>query len=282
VRREVADLHKNNVRLRFIGERECLDSKLNEKISNAEALTADNTGLRLQVAVAYGGRWDIVEAARSVASKVVSGEISPESIDEATFAAELQLGGAPDPDLLIRTGGEQRISNFLLWNLAYAELWFTDVLWPDFGQAEFEAALAYYSAGAVRIARGGGAGGHCARDTGRRLGVVRFPGIPFDANSGDVRGSRCRADGPRYLVGTANQRPAVPGGPCVVGWRACVDTVLSDTDSRRPALGRRGAGAGAALHRPHCPLPRKPGRPGSTPPSLSFTSQARPSCSAPW
>jgi len=145
LRREVADLHKNNVRLRFIGERECLDSKLNEKISNAEALTADNTGLRLQVAVAYGGRWDIVEAARSVASKVVSGEISPESIDEATFAAELQLGGAPDPDLLIRTGGEQRISNFLLWNLAYAELWFTDVLWPDFGQAEFEAALAYYS-----------------------------------------------------------------------------------------------------------------------------------------
>jgi undecaprenyl diphosphate synthase len=130
LRREVADLHKNNVRLRFIGERECLDSKLNEKISNAEALTADNTGLRLQVAVAYGGRWDIVEAARSVASKVVSGEISPESIDEATFAAELQLGGAPDPDLLIRTGGEQRISNFLLWNLAYAELWFTDVLWP--------------------------------------------------------------------------------------------------------------------------------------------------------
>ena len=145
LRREVADLHKNNVRLRFIGERECLDSKLNEKISNAEALTADNAGLRLQVAVAYGGRWDIVEAARSVASKVVSGEISPESIDEATFAAELQLGGAPDPDLLIRTGGEQRISNFLLWNLAYAELWFTDVLWPDFGQAEFEAALAYYS-----------------------------------------------------------------------------------------------------------------------------------------
>jgi undecaprenyl diphosphate synthase len=145
LRREVADLHKNNVKLRFIGERERLDSKLNEKISNAEVLTAGNTGLNLQVAVAYGGRWDIVEAARSVVGKVVSGELAADSIDEAAFAAELQLGSAPDPDLLIRTGGEHRISNFLLWNLAYAELWFTDVLWPDFGRAEFEAALAYYS-----------------------------------------------------------------------------------------------------------------------------------------
>jgi undecaprenyl diphosphate synthase len=145
LRREVADLHKNNVRLRFIGERERLEAKLLEKISNAEALTANNTGLRLQVAVAYGGRWDIVEAARSVAARAASGEISADSIDEATFSAELQLGAAPDPDLLIRTGGEQRISNFLLWNLAYAEPWFTDILWPDFGAAEFEAALAHYA-----------------------------------------------------------------------------------------------------------------------------------------
>ena len=145
LRREVAELHKNDVRLTFIGERERLDAKLIERIRNAEALTADNTGLRLQVAVAYGGRWDIVEAARSVAARAASGEISADSIDEATFAAELQLGTAPDPDLLIRTGGEQRISNFLLWNLAYAELWFTDVLWPDFGAAEFDAALAHYS-----------------------------------------------------------------------------------------------------------------------------------------
>ena len=145
LRREVADLHKNDVRLRFIGERERLDANLIEKISKAEALTAGNTGLRLQVAVAYGGRWDIVEAARSVAARAASGAISVDSIDEATFAAELQLGTAPDPDLLIRTGGEQRISNFLLWNLAYAELWFTDVLWPDFGAAEFEAALAHYA-----------------------------------------------------------------------------------------------------------------------------------------
>jgi undecaprenyl diphosphate synthase len=145
LRREVAELHRNDVRLRFIGERGRLDDKLREKICNAEALTADNTGLRLQVAVAYGGRWDIVAAARRVAAKAVSGDISAESIDEATFAAELQLGTVPDPDLLVRTGGEQRISNFLLWNLAYAELWFTDILWPDFGEAEFEAALAHFA-----------------------------------------------------------------------------------------------------------------------------------------
>ena len=145
LRREVKELHKNNVKLRFIGERERLDDKLREKIGDAEALTANNSGLRLQVAVAYGGRWDIVEAARSVAARAASGEISAGDIDEATFAAELQLGGMPDPDLLIRTGGERRISNFLLWNLAYAELWFTDVLWPDFDAAEFDAALAHFS-----------------------------------------------------------------------------------------------------------------------------------------
>ena len=145
LRREVKELHKNGVRLTFIGERERLDDKLREKIGDAEALTAKNGDLRLQVAVAYGGRWDIVEAARSVAARVASGAIGADDIDEATFAAELQLGTAPDPDLLIRTGGEQRISNFLLWNLAYAELWFTDVLWPDFDEAEFDRALAHFS-----------------------------------------------------------------------------------------------------------------------------------------
>jgi len=145
LRREIAELHRNGVRLRFIGERRRLDAKLIEKISNAEAMTAENTGLRLQVAIAYGGRWDIVEAARRVAARVASGEISADSIDEAIFSAALQLGAAPDPDLLIRTGGEQRISNFLLWNLAYAELWFTDVLWPDFDETEFEAALEHFA-----------------------------------------------------------------------------------------------------------------------------------------
>ena len=162
LRREVAELHKNDVRLRFIGERDRLDRKLIDKIEKSEALTAANSGLRLQVAVAYGGRWDIVEAARSVAARVAAGELGSDDIDEASFAAGLQLGTAPDPDLLIRTGGEQRISNFLLWNLAYAELWFTDVLWPDFATADFEAALAHYSQRQRRY-------GH----TGEQLGAMK-------------------------------------------------------------------------------------------------------------
>ena len=145
LRREVDELHQNNVRLRFIGAREQLDPKLIEKIGDAERLTAANTGLRLQVAVAYGGRWDIVQAARSAAERVVRGELDSGDIDEATIADGLQLAGIPDPDLLVRTGGEQRISNFLLWNLAYAELWFCDALWPDFGKPEFDAALDYFS-----------------------------------------------------------------------------------------------------------------------------------------
>ena len=145
LRREVAELHQNNVRLRFIGSRRQLDAKLINKIGEAEQLTADNSGLNLQVAVAYGGRWDIVHAARAAAALAVDGKISAGDIDEKVFAEGLQLAGIPDPDLLIRTGGEHRISNFLLWNLAYAELWFSDVLWPDFGEREFDAALEFYS-----------------------------------------------------------------------------------------------------------------------------------------
>ena len=145
LRREVAELHQNNVRLQFIGARELLDAKLIDKISSSEQLTADNSGLNLQVAVAYGGRWDIVEAARKLAGQVAAGEINADEIDESGFAAGLQLANVPDPDLLIRTGGEHRISNFLLWNLAYAELWFSDVLWPDFDEAALDAALDFYS-----------------------------------------------------------------------------------------------------------------------------------------
>lgn len=145
LRREVAELHRNNVRLRFVGALHQLSDGLQKKMAAAEAKTAKNTGLCLNVAVAFGGRWDIVMAARRLAAKVASGAMPAERIDEEAFAEGLQLAGVPDPDLLIRTGGEQRISNFLLWNLAYAELWFTEVLWPEFGKEEFDNALAYFA-----------------------------------------------------------------------------------------------------------------------------------------
>ena len=145
LRREVDELHKNNVRLRFIGAVEQLSDGLRRKIAAAEAKTAGNTGLTLLVAVAYGGRWDITLAARTLAEKVGKGDLRAEDVTEEKLAAELQLAGVPDPDLLIRTGGEQRISNFLLWNIAYAELWFTDVLWPDFDKTEFDHALAAFA-----------------------------------------------------------------------------------------------------------------------------------------
>jgi len=140
--REIDELHANGVRLRVIGDRRALSVRLQQRIAEAEARTAANPGLMLQVAVSYGGHWDILEAVRRISRKVASGALRPEAIDEAAFASELQLGGLLDPDLFIRTGGERRISNFLLWNLAYAELHFSDVLWPDFGIAELETALA--------------------------------------------------------------------------------------------------------------------------------------------
>ena len=145
LQREVDELHRNNVRLEFIGAREQLQASLVEKIGAAEKQTADNTGLRLIIAVAYGGRWDILEAARQLSAEVAAGRLTPEAIDDAALAARLQLGHVPDPDLLIRTGGEQRISNFLLWNLAYAEFWFCDTLWPDFGAQQFDAALEFFA-----------------------------------------------------------------------------------------------------------------------------------------
>ena len=145
LRREVAELHRNNVRLRFVGALDQLNVGLQKKMAEAEKKTADNSGLFLNVAVAFGGRWDIVTAARALAKKAADGEIAADAIDDDAFAAGLQLADIPDPDLLVRTGGEQRISNFLLWNLAYAELWFTDVLWPEFGKSDFDKALAYFA-----------------------------------------------------------------------------------------------------------------------------------------
>jgi undecaprenyl diphosphate synthase len=145
LRREVDELHRNNVKLKFVGALEELNAGLKGKIAQTERKTAGNTGLFLTVAIAYGGRWDILEASKAIASRVVEGDLRIDDIDETNFKAELQLADVPDPDLLIRTGGEQRISNFLLWNLAYAELWFTDVLWPEFDEAVFDEALAFYA-----------------------------------------------------------------------------------------------------------------------------------------
>jgi len=139
--REVAELHANRVRVRIIGNRQRLSVRLQQRIAEAEALTANNDGLKLQVAVSYGGRWDVLEAAKRLAARAASGEIRANDIDEEMFSAELQLSDLPDPDLFIRTGGDHRVSNFLLWNIAYVELFFTDVLWPDFDEAEFKLAL---------------------------------------------------------------------------------------------------------------------------------------------
>ncbi len=145
LRREVAELHRNNVRLRFIGAREELSPGLIKKIEAAEEKTCRNTGLFLNVAVAYGGRWDILNATKQLAAEVAKGDLKVDDIDEALVSAKLQLADCPEPDLLIRTGGEQRISNFLLWNLAYAELWFTDVFWPEFDAKQFDLALEYFA-----------------------------------------------------------------------------------------------------------------------------------------
>ena len=143
--REVADLHRNRVRLRFLGDRELLGAALAQRMRDAETLTVGNTGLVLFVALAYGGRWDLTQACRSLAADVAAGTLKAADIGEEQIAERLALAGIPDPDLLIRTGGEQRISNFLLWNLAYTEMFFTDVLWPEFGPAELDAAFDFYA-----------------------------------------------------------------------------------------------------------------------------------------
>ena len=143
--REVDELHRNGICVRFIGDLSRLRAELGAKIAAAEARTAANRRMTLFIAVSYGGRWDIVEAARRLAARVLAGEIKAEAIDETLFADQLQLAGAPEPDLFIRTGGEQRISNFLLWNLAYSELYFCDTLWPDFDDAALDAALRFYA-----------------------------------------------------------------------------------------------------------------------------------------
>jgi len=148
--REIEELHGNGVRIRFIGDRKALSVRLQARIAAAEQQTAGNGGLQLQVAVSYGGRWDVVQAVQKLARRCAEGSIRAQDITENDVSAALELGvlgeaGLSDPDLFIRTGGEHRISNFLLWNLAYTELFFTDKLWPDFDAAEFDAALEHFA-----------------------------------------------------------------------------------------------------------------------------------------
>lgn len=144
LRREIAELHGNNVRFRMIGDRSRLAPDIVALIENAEKLTAGNGGLMLIVALSYGGRQEIAQAARALAMKAAAGEIDPAAIDEGMVADALETSGIPDPDLMIRTSGEKRISNFLLWQTAYSELVFLDVLWPDFGREHLEEAIREY------------------------------------------------------------------------------------------------------------------------------------------
>lgn len=142
---EVQQLHKDGVRVRFMGQREQLSAALQERMARSEALTRNNTNTQLVIAVDYGGQWDIVHAARQLAAQVQRGELTAEQIDIPRFSEALSLSDLPNPDLCIRTAGEQRISNFMLWQLAYSELYFSPCLWPDFGEAEMTAALQDYA-----------------------------------------------------------------------------------------------------------------------------------------
>ena len=143
--REMRALHDNSVRVRFIGDRLTLPVKLQSRMLQAETQSADNQGLKLQLALGYGGRWDILNAAQRVARLCADGTLTASAISEEIFSEGLQLADLPQPDLFVRTGGEHRISNFLLWDLAYTELYFADVLWPDFSVPELELAFERYS-----------------------------------------------------------------------------------------------------------------------------------------
>lgn len=138
-------LYEQGIRIRFIGDRGLFAPALQQQLAASEQRTADNRGMTLNVAVNYGGHWDIVNAARRLAERAASQELDPAQIDPTLFAAELSLADCPDPDLFIRTGGEQRISNFLLWQLAYTEFYFCDTLWPDFSDDDMQLALDEYA-----------------------------------------------------------------------------------------------------------------------------------------
>jgi len=151
--REAQRLQRNGIRLNVVGDRDRLSRPLQARCADAEALTAHETRMQLNIAASYGGRWDIARAARRLAEEVQAGERSPESIDSDTLAEKTCLHALPAPDLFIRTGGEQRISNFLLWQMAYTELYFTPVLWPDFDDDALAAALEWFAGRERRFGR---------------------------------------------------------------------------------------------------------------------------------
>ncbi len=157
-RHEIMQMHRNNVKLQFIGNRTDFSKKLLANMEEVEKLTANNTGTTVIVAADYGGRWDISMAARQLAEQVAAGQLSADEIDAETLHRHTSLPDYPDPDLCIRTGGERRISNFLLWQFAYTELYFTDCYWPDFDDQQFQLALDDYASRQRRF------GGHDSGD----------------------------------------------------------------------------------------------------------------------
>lgn len=155
LKKEIASLDKNGIRVRFIGARQQLSRRLQKMLADAEQKTSGNARMDLVLAVAYGGRWDIVNAARELAAEVEAGQRSAQDITEGDLASRLSLQGLGSPDLLIRTGGEHRISNFLLWDMAYTELYFTDTLWPEFTAGDLSAAVAFYEGRERRFGKTG-------------------------------------------------------------------------------------------------------------------------------
>ena len=153
--KETGELHENGICLRFIGDKAAFKPKLQVKMSEAELLTAGNTRLVVNIAVNYGGRWDITQAASKLATSIAEGQLSPDDIDEQQLTRRLALSESPDPDLFIRTGGEMRISNFLLWQSAYAEFYFTDTLWPDFDAESLNLAITAFQSRERRFGRTG-------------------------------------------------------------------------------------------------------------------------------
>ncbi len=142
---DIEELNRRRVRLRVIGERARFAADIQAQMDHCESLTRNNDQLNLSVAVNFGGRWDIVQAARAAARAVAAGKLDADAIDETSFAAHTSLAELPDPDLLIRTGGEHRVSNFLLWDLAYTELFFTETFWPDFDRQHLHDAVEEYA-----------------------------------------------------------------------------------------------------------------------------------------